>query len=724
MLSLPRPAGLRKVVNMSEPILSIGMIVKDEIRCLEKCLKALGPLRKAVPCELVIADTGSTDGTREIAARYADIFFDLPWENDFSAARNAVLARCSGKWYLSLDADEYLDEHIDELVQFLRMPPYMDSDKNFGVITISNFRDQSLEKETASSFLAIRVARLRPGLRFVGKIHELFNREESEAVLDLSFVTLWHDGYAYESPAQARRKADRNMALLKEELAEDPDNSLRIVQCFESSRNDRERLDYIDQGLKLIRAGAPGWAQQGPNLLRDAVHLAVRIGLPQVQEWSELAFTLYPDSPLTQIDINAILCDYYKHSYQWRPLLKTSDAYWSGIQRLDRGEFPIGQFAASLLINHSQVVREHIALLQTEACYELGHYTLALQVLEKVSLKTIGPSEVGEMIRLLAKLSTKVKVDKLFCSDARTILEEDPVSREDQRRRYALRAALAALLSGLDPDVPCPYSLLKKLQDGVYAPSAAILSSESADEIRQISDSIQDWKRIPSAVLVKLLELDIPFPQALFQTITLEGIGQHAAYLVNHLDHPVEQLLALVDTLDTSDPIAVVWRFQLLCSACDWFKWKNVTLANRLHAAFCAASECYLSLVYPPSLPKSPQAAAILPPICLFAYQCIQVEQQLNAGHYHNCIQTLRTMLDGVPAMREMVQFLSDRVCRISEARHIQSGITPELITMAKQIRAILSQYPKDDPAVFVLKSSEQYQKMKFLIEDPNLDNM
>lgn len=96
----------------------------------------------------------------------------------------------------------------------------------------------------------------------------------------------------------------------------------------------------------------------------------------------------------------------------------------------------------------------------------------------------------------------------------------------------------------------------------------------------------------------------------------------------------------------------------------------------------------------------------------------------MNAGHYHNCIQTLRTMLDGVPAMWEMVQFLSDRVCHISEERHIQSNITPELITMAKQIRAILSQYPEDDPAVFVLKSSEQYQKMKFLIEDPNLDNM
>ena len=74
---------------MATPLLSICMILKNEIRCIEKCLKALQPLRDAIPCELVIADTGSTDGTREVAERYADILFDFTWINDFAAARNA-----------------------------------------------------------------------------------------------------------------------------------------------------------------------------------------------------------------------------------------------------------------------------------------------------------------------------------------------------------------------------------------------------------------------------------------------------------------------------------------------------------------------------------------------------------------------------------------------------------------------------------------------------------
>ena len=83
---------------MAKPLLTIGLIVKDEIRCIERCLKALQPLREAVPCEVIVADTGSTDGTRKVAEQYADLVFDFPWINDFAAARNAVMDRSSGSW--------------------------------------------------------------------------------------------------------------------------------------------------------------------------------------------------------------------------------------------------------------------------------------------------------------------------------------------------------------------------------------------------------------------------------------------------------------------------------------------------------------------------------------------------------------------------------------------------------------------------------------------------
>ena len=107
---------------MSKPLLSIGIIFKNDLRCIERCLKSLQPLREAISCEVVMADTGSEDGSRAIAERYADILIEFPWNNDFAAARNAVLDRTSGQWFMTLDTDEWLDPQVDGLVDFLQLP--------------------------------------------------------------------------------------------------------------------------------------------------------------------------------------------------------------------------------------------------------------------------------------------------------------------------------------------------------------------------------------------------------------------------------------------------------------------------------------------------------------------------------------------------------------------------------------------------------------------------
>ena len=83
---------------------SLCMIVKNEEDVLERCLKSVAGLVD----EIIIVDTGSTDRTREIATHFTNQIFDFPWQDDFSAARNAVMDRCTGKWYLTVDADECL----------------------------------------------------------------------------------------------------------------------------------------------------------------------------------------------------------------------------------------------------------------------------------------------------------------------------------------------------------------------------------------------------------------------------------------------------------------------------------------------------------------------------------------------------------------------------------------------------------------------------------------
>ncbi len=97
--------------------LTIGLIVKNEEKTLEKCLSSLVPLLKAVPSELIITDTGSTDRTLEIAQKYTDHIIHFEWCDDFSAARNTGLDVARGEWFLYLDGDEWFND-VTELVDF------------------------------------------------------------------------------------------------------------------------------------------------------------------------------------------------------------------------------------------------------------------------------------------------------------------------------------------------------------------------------------------------------------------------------------------------------------------------------------------------------------------------------------------------------------------------------------------------------------------------------
>ena len=48
--------------------ISLCMIVKDEAAILARCLDSVADLMD----EIIIVDTGSTDNTKEVAARYTD----------------------------------------------------------------------------------------------------------------------------------------------------------------------------------------------------------------------------------------------------------------------------------------------------------------------------------------------------------------------------------------------------------------------------------------------------------------------------------------------------------------------------------------------------------------------------------------------------------------------------------------------------------------------------
>ena len=101
--------------------LSVAIITRNEEANLARTLNSV-----AWADEIVVVDSGSSDGTEEIARTFRSRFFSEPWKG-FAAQKNSALEKCSSDWTLSLDADEALsDELAKELWELLEGDPPFD----------------------------------------------------------------------------------------------------------------------------------------------------------------------------------------------------------------------------------------------------------------------------------------------------------------------------------------------------------------------------------------------------------------------------------------------------------------------------------------------------------------------------------------------------------------------------------------------------------------------
>lgn len=95
--------------------LTLAMIVKNEASNIEECLRSLVKYIDYY----VIADTGSSDNTKEIIKNFFDShniqgeILDHEWE-DFGTNRSKVLKHCYGKtkWAMMIDADDYIEGNL------------------------------------------------------------------------------------------------------------------------------------------------------------------------------------------------------------------------------------------------------------------------------------------------------------------------------------------------------------------------------------------------------------------------------------------------------------------------------------------------------------------------------------------------------------------------------------------------------------------------------------
>lgn len=98
----------RESLRMSEKVrVSVVVPVKNEAANLTQCLNSLLDFD-----DVVVVDSGSTDGTVEIAASYSRSVVQFEWNGKFPKKRNWALKNIGLKypWVLFLDADEIMTE--------------------------------------------------------------------------------------------------------------------------------------------------------------------------------------------------------------------------------------------------------------------------------------------------------------------------------------------------------------------------------------------------------------------------------------------------------------------------------------------------------------------------------------------------------------------------------------------------------------------------------------
>ncbi len=260
-----------KAINAKKRLLDVGIITKNEAENLERCLQCLRPLQEALNCKIIVADTGSTDNSIEVAQQYADEVFSIEWTNDFAEARNKVLDRSDAQWFLTVDTDEFLQDP-KELIHFFKSGLYKKYKSAFIIQSNAMYYDDLINHERIEDQEVPRLFYAAGGNRYSGAVHECVEIESP--VVRLLDTKLLHYGYYYtHSDEDQKRKANRNArnsAIMEKLLEETPDDLRLLSLAMDSGVDKKKCCDLADTMVEVLNTKEGAWDEPfaSPGLMR------------------------------------------------------------------------------------------------------------------------------------------------------------------------------------------------------------------------------------------------------------------------------------------------------------------------------------------------------------------------------------------------------------------------------------------------------------------------
>ena len=225
------------------------MIAKDEESNIERCIQSV----EGLATELVVVDTGSTDGTVQLARCLGATVHSYPWDGSFANARNFAMSKAQSEWLLLLDADEALDPDSKPIVA-----EFVDTtDLDGAHFRIRNYTGQ-YSPENYSLHNALRLLRKSDRYHFHGEIHEQIvaddgaNLSSRFAVLD---AVVHHYGYLDEVVLK-KQKRRRNIPILEKQLEQHPAEPFYLFNMgneYLSVQDFQTALSYYNRALENLK---------------------------------------------------------------------------------------------------------------------------------------------------------------------------------------------------------------------------------------------------------------------------------------------------------------------------------------------------------------------------------------------------------------------------------------------------------------------------------------